>query len=45
MRHGGNELIFVEGEVPAEAVAAMEAKRAAIVAGEFEVPIDAAEPA
>ena len=45
MRHGGNELVFVAAEVPAEAVTAMEAKRAAIVAGEFEVPLDADEPA
>jgi len=45
MKHGGNELIFVADEVPAEAVAPMEARRVAIVAGEFEVPIDANEPA
>ena len=45
MVHGGNELIFVEDEVPAEAVAAMDARRAEIEAGDFEVPIDASEPA
>ncbi|MCA3447848.1 MAG: BMP family protein [Rhodobacter sp.] len=45
MKYGGNELIFVAGEVPADAVPAMEAKRAAIAAGTFEVPIDANEPA
>ena len=45
MKHGGNELIFVAEEVPADAVPAMEAKKAAIAAGEFEVPIDANEPA
>ncbi|OSQ51621.1 BMP family protein [Marivita geojedonensis] len=45
MAHGGNELIYVDGMVPADAVPAMEAKRAAIQAGEFEVPIDANEPA
>jgi hypothetical protein len=38
-------LIFVAEEVPADAVPAMEAKKAAIAAGEFEVPIDANEPA
>jgi basic membrane lipoprotein Med (substrate-binding protein (PBP1-ABC) superfamily) len=45
MKHGGNELIFVEAEVPAEAVPAMEAKKAEILSGAFEVPIDATEPA
>jgi hypothetical protein len=45
MKYGGNELIFVAEEVPADAVPAMEAKKAAIAAGEFEVPIDANEPA
>ncbi len=45
MAHGGNELIYVDSMVPADAVPAMEAKRAAIQAGEFEVPIDANEPA
>lgn len=44
MKYGGNELIFVKDQVPADAVPAMEAKQAAIKAGEFEVPIDANEP-
>ena len=45
MKHGGNDLIYVAGEVPADAVPAMEEKRAAIQSGAFEVPIDANEPA
>jgi basic membrane lipoprotein Med (substrate-binding protein (PBP1-ABC) superfamily) len=45
MKYGGNELIYVDSMVPADALPAMEAKRAAIQAGEFEVPIDANEPA
>ena len=45
MKYGGNELIFVAEEVPADAVPAMEEKKAAIAAGSFEVPIDANEPA
>lgn len=45
MKYGGNTLIYVESMVPAEAIPAMEAKQAAIEAGEFEVPIDAEEPA
>ncbi|KPQ14676.1 MAG: nucleoside-binding protein [Rhodobacteraceae bacterium HLUCCO18] len=45
MEYGGNELIYVSDMVPAEAVPAMEAKKAMIEAGEFEVPIDADEPA
>jgi len=45
MAHGGNELTYVPDMVPAEAVPAMEAKRAAIQAGDFEVPIDNSEPA
>jgi len=44
MKHGGNELIYVADEVPAEAVGPMEEVRAAIESGEFEVPIDAEEP-
>ena len=44
MEHGGNELIFVEDMVPAEAIPAMQAKQAAIQSGEFEVPIDNTEP-
>lgn len=45
MRHGGNDIAFVADMVPADAIAPMEEKRAAIQAGEFEVPIDASEPA
>ena len=45
MKYGGNELIYVEAEVPAEAVGPMKAKNEAIAAGQFEVPIDASEPA
>ena len=45
MKHGGNELIYVAAEVPAEAIPVMEARKAAIAAGEFEVPIDQTEPA
>jgi len=45
MKYGGNELIYVAGEVPADAVPAMEEKKAAIATGTFEVPIDANEPA
>jgi basic membrane protein A and related proteins len=45
MAHGGNELIYVEAEVPAEAIAPMLAKQAAIMAGEWNVPINNDEPA
>ncbi|MBK5926473.1 BMP family protein [Rhodobaculum claviforme] len=45
MRHGGNAVIFSEDDVPAEAAAAMHARRAEIEAGDFEVPIDESEPA
>lgn len=45
MSYGGNELIYVADEVPADAIAPMEAKQAAIAAGEWDVPIDESEPA
>lgn len=45
MKYGGNDLIYVAEDVPADAIPAMEEKRAAIQAGTFEVPIDANEPA
>lgn len=45
MSYGGNELIYVADEVPADAIPAMEAKQAAIAAGEWDVPIDESEPA
>ena len=44
MRHGGNELVYNEAMVPADAIPPMEAKREAITSGAFEVPIDPAEP-
>ncbi|MEJ6395861.1 BMP family protein [Gymnodinialimonas sp. 2305UL16-5] len=45
MSYGGNELIFDAAQVPADALPVMEAKQAAVVAGEFEVPMDGEEPA
>ena len=45
MAHGGNALIFVESDVPADALPAMLAKQAEIEAGSFSVPIDESEPA
>ena len=44
MKHGGSELAYVPEEVPADAIPAMEARRAEIEAGTFEVPIDPNEP-
>ncbi|ODN70878.1 Purine-binding protein precursor [Methylobrevis pamukkalensis] len=44
MKYGGNDILFSQADVPAEALAAMEEKRAAIKAGSFEVPIDESEP-
>ena len=45
MKDGGNDITYVEGAAPAEAVARMEEVRAAIMAGEFEVPRNFDEPA
>lgn len=45
MSYGGNELIYVADEVPADAIPAMEAKQAAIQSGTWNVPIDNNEPA
>ncbi len=45
MKHGGNELIYVADMVPSSAIPAMEAKQAMIASGEWDVPIDASEPA
>lgn len=45
MKHGGNELMFVEDEVPADAIPAVLERQAAIQAASFEVPIDESEPA
>ncbi|SPJ22387.1 BMP family protein [Palleronia abyssalis] len=45
MEDGGNDIVFVEGVAPPEAVTRMEEVRAAIKAGEFEVPRNFDEPA
>ncbi|MEM0946099.1 MAG: BMP family protein [Pseudomonadota bacterium] len=45
MSYGGNELIYVAEEVPADAIPAMEAKQADISSGAWDVPIDESEPA
>ncbi len=45
MQDGGNDITYVEGVAPADAVARMEEVRAAIKAGEFEVPRNFDEPA
>ena len=45
MEDGGNDITYVEGVAPADAVAKMEEVRAAIKAGEFEVPRNFDEPA
>lgn len=44
MIHGGNDITFQEDMVPADAIPAMEERRAAIKAGDFEVEIDTSEP-
>lgn len=44
MAEGGNDILFDAELVPADAVEAMEERRRAIKAGEFEVPIDMSEP-
>lgn len=44
MKYGGNELIYVADEVPADAIAAMEAKQAEIAAGDWDVPLVESEP-
>jgi basic membrane lipoprotein Med (substrate-binding protein (PBP1-ABC) superfamily) len=44
MKAGGNDVLFVEAMVPAAAVPPMQAKRAAIKAGSFTVPLDRSEP-
>lgn len=45
MKDGGNDIVYVPDAAPADAVAAMEAKRTAIKAGEFVVPINMDQPA
>jgi basic membrane lipoprotein Med (substrate-binding protein (PBP1-ABC) superfamily) len=44
MKRGGNDIVYQASMVPADAVAKMEAKRTAIKAGDFTVPVDPAEP-
>ncbi len=44
MKEGGSDIAYVKGVAPAEAEAAMEAKRAEIKAGTFEVPRILDEP-
>lgn len=44
MKHGGNDIIYIPEQVPADAIEAMEARREEIKSGTFEVPIDPSEP-
>ncbi|CCV15684.1 BMP family protein [Mesorhizobium sp. STM 4661] len=44
MKYGGSDIVYVKGVASAEAEAAMEAKRAAIKSGAFEVPIMMEQP-
>lgn len=44
MKYGGNDILFDEKIVPEDAVAAMEVKRAEILAGTYEVAINDSEP-
>lgn len=44
LKAGGNDISYVKGVAPAETEAAMEARRAEIRAGSFEVSVDASEP-
>lgn len=44
MKNGGSDIAYVKGVAPADADAAMEAKRAEIKAGTFEVAKNTAEP-
>lgn len=44
MAEGGSDIVYSADAAPAEAVEAMEARRAEIKAGEFEVPVDMEEP-
>lgn len=44
MKEGGSDIVYVKGVAPADAEARMEARRAEIKAGKFEVPIMMDEP-
>lgn len=44
MKEGGNDILYTPSMVPEAAIAPMEEVRAAIKAGDFEVPIDTNEP-
>jgi hypothetical protein len=44
MKAGGNDVVFSKTMVAPESIAAMEAKRDAIKAGSFTVPVDPKEP-
>ena len=44
MKYGGAELVYTKDNIPADSIAAMEAKQAAIKAGAFEVPQNMDEP-
>ncbi|MWB76848.1 BMP family ABC transporter substrate-binding protein [Pseudooceanicola sp. 216_PA32_1] len=44
MKEGGNDIAYTASMVPAEAIGPMEDARAAIKAGDLEVPIDFSEP-
>lgn len=45
MKYGGNDIVFSPAGVPADAISAMEDKKAKIKSGAFQVPIDEKEPA
>ena len=44
MKEGGSDIIYTKDAAPADAVEAMEKRRAEIKAGTFEVPLDMSEP-
>ncbi|MCX8999379.1 BMP family protein [Rhizobiaceae bacterium BDR2-2] len=44
LKEGGSDIVYVKDSAPADAVEAMEARRAEIKAGTFTVPQDTAEP-
>jgi basic membrane protein A len=45
MKYGGNELVYAKDLVTPEAIAAMEERKAAIMSGKLEIPVDASNPA